>query len=388
MSEIIYNITSQKNSFFHKDNYFNIVNESDLSNSVFNKLNKYLLQKEMEFDNVSTEEKKNDEKKNIVCANFIINNLLNIFNKKDIIFNSKNFNDIQNNKIQKKKIEKNQNNFSDTICFLKIIKNFKNKNIQEIFKILKIKRFPSELKKSNNQFNGINELNNIDIKKNLHLKNSNYQFFQKKTNTSNINKNNLNLIKNEKKIIFPSDIKESRNTLFPSKNINKIKNIISKRSSLKILNQKEFSKLYVEPLISQQENNSIKWRKLISNKILLSISNKDNQAEIHLKPASLGTIHIIVNMKNNIAKLKFFSKYDEVRKFLDSSIPFLRNSLMRNGIKLEKFNIFDSATNKITKSYKNLLYENIFRSDNSKKRLNIYEKKINLIKYKPIDVYV
>ena len=133
MLEIICNIASQKNTPFKKsDNFFDIIYESDLSKSIFNQLNKFLLTKEMEFDNVLTEEKKDDDNKSIICANFIINNLLNILIKKDIVIDSKNFNNIKDDETQKKKIDKDENSLLNTIYFLKNIKNFKTKKISRI----------------------------------------------------------------------------------------------------------------------------------------------------------------------------------------------------------------------------------------------------------------
>ena len=377
MLEIICNIASQKNTPFKKsDNFFDIIYESDLSKSIFNQLNKFLLTKEMEFDNVLTEEKKDDDNKSIICANFIINNLLNILIKKDIVIDSKNFNNIKDDETQKKKIDKDENSLLNTIYFLKNIKNFKTKKNKEIFKILKTETLLNKLRKNENEFNQTNELNNISITNNLYLKKINNQI-------SNIDKSKVKFTKDEKKIIFPLNIKKNKDVSSLYKNFNTIDNMIDKRNLFKIFHKQEAMKLHIEPLILNDTKNSIEWKKLISQKILLSIFNKYNQAEIHLKPEYLGSIHIIISMKNNAVILKFISKYNEVRKFLDSYMPFLRNSLTKNGIKLEEFNIYSSLKNEKLKIYKNIDYINNF-----KKIFNIHEKNLNSTKHTPIDVLV
>lgn len=377
MLEIICNIASQKNTPFKKsDNFFDIIYESDLSKSIFNQLNKFLLTKEMEFDNVLTEEKKDDDNKSIICANFIINNLLNILIKKDIVIDSKNFNNIKDDETQKKKIDKDENSLLNTIYFLKNIKNFKTKKNKEIFKILKTETLLNKLIKNENEFKQTNELNNISITNNLYLKKINNQI-------SNIDKSKVKFTKDEKKIIFPLNIKKNKDVSSLYKNFNTIDNMIDKRNLFKIFHKQEAMKLHIEPLILNDTKNSIEWKKLISQKILLSIFNKYNQAEIHLKPEYLGSIHIIISMKNNAVILKFISKYNEVRKFLDSYMPFLRNSLTKNGIKLEEFNIYSSLKNEKLKIYKNIDYINNF-----KKIFNIHEKNLNSTKHTPIDVLV
>jgi len=357
MSEMICNIVSQKNIFLNKaNNYFNIIYESDLSESVFNKLNQYLLHQAIEFDNVFTEEKKDNEDKNIICANFIINNLLHILNKKDINFDLKQFNDIKDDKIEKKKTERPHDSSLNAFNFFKNIEKYKKNKIKETFNILKTKKVSSELINNKNHCNLINKINNDS--------------FLKEININNINRKNISFIKDEKKITFSKDIKQNKSNLFLSKNINKIDNVIVRRNSIQIFNKKEYIKSNVEPLTLNDSQNSIEWKKLISHKILLSISNKDNQAEIHLKPESLGNIHIIINMKNNAATLKFISQCKKIRIFLDNYMPYLRNSLMKNGIKLENFNICSSSKNKQVKNYKN-----ISRTD-------------SLMQYKLIDIYV
>ncbi|QCI22540.1 hypothetical protein [Buchnera aphidicola] len=104
MLNMICNIASQKNISLNRgNNFFDIDYQSNLSRSDFNQLNKFLLTKETEFNNVLIEEKKDDDDKSIVCANFVINNLLNTLIQKDADIDSKNFNNIKDDEKQKKK---------------------------------------------------------------------------------------------------------------------------------------------------------------------------------------------------------------------------------------------------------------------------------------------
>lgn len=378
MIEIISNITSQDNVSTNKNNsFFNIINSSYLLKSTFSRFNQYFLNKKIEFDHIIAEEKKENKDKIVISSHFIVNYLLNILNQKNTDFNSKNFNNSKNDKIKKKKIDNNQVNLLDTVHFFRNTKNTTEK------KILR------ELIKHKNNFNKIHESNNINIKNDLDFKNLKNQTLQKKINVFNTIKNHIKIINNEEKIILPLNIKKNKKIVFYSKNINKINPMISKRHSCKILsNKKEFIKSYIEPFMSSDTKNSIEWKKLISHKILLSISNKYNQAKIHLKPESLGSIYVSISMKNNIATLKFISEHNEVKTFLDSYMPFLYNSLKKNGIKLKEFKISISSKKNQLKNYKNLFYKNIYYTDHIKKTLNWNEKKIDYIKDKTIDVYV
>ncbi|QIQ41692.1 MAG: flagellar hook-length control protein FliK [Buchnera aphidicola (Microlophium carnosum)] len=384
MLEMIFNVASQNNASFNKNNnFFDVLYETGLSKSIFNELNKHLLSKKIEFDDVFNKEKKDDDK-SILCSNFVINNLLNFLSVKDVGCNLKDVNNIEDDKIQKKRIDKDQNTPSNSIDSLKNRKNDNIKKNKKKIEVLKIDSSPNKLIKNKNTYNHIRELNNINIRNNVYSKKINHKFFQKKISMSNINKNNIKCVEDAKKIIVPTDIKKNKNVLFTSK----YENVINRGSSLKVFNQPKDMKLCIEPLFSNDSSNSIKWKKLISQKILLSISNKFNEVEIHLKPEYLGSIHVVINMKNNAATLKLISKYNEVRMFLDDYMPFLRDSLTKNGIKLEEFKICSSLKNNKLKIYKNSFYKNMHRTDNFKKMLNIYEKKTDFTKYKLIDICV
>jgi len=388
MFEMICNIPSQQKMSSSKDNNFlKIIDTSELSKSFLNKLNQYLLTKEIEFDNVFTEEKKDDDK-NIVSSNFIINNLLNIFYKNNIGVNSKNLNSAKDHKIQKKKIDQYKNDLLNIMNSINFFKKIKNSSENKNKETLKIDRLPKKVIRHDNQLNQMSELNNVDIIKNLFLKKVNNKNSQKTINIINFNKKNINIIKYEKKMMSPLDIKRNNNDSSSSQDVNKIFSLINRKNLLKNVNETKCIQLNIEPLILKNSKNSIEWQKLITHKIFLSIANKDNQAEIHLKPESLGSIHILVNVENNAAKLKFISKYNEIRMFLDIYRPFLSHSLMKNGIKLEKCDILSSLKNEKLKNHKNLLYKKNYNVDEFKQESNISERKSDLIKYRSVDVYI
>ncbi|WP_367678090.1 hypothetical protein [Buchnera aphidicola] len=102
MLEIICNTVLQKNILSNnKNNTFNIINEAYRSKSIFDELQKNVLNQIIEFENVSTEYKKKDDK-NIICNNLMMNSLLNILNKTDKDLHENHLKNVKNN-IKKKK---------------------------------------------------------------------------------------------------------------------------------------------------------------------------------------------------------------------------------------------------------------------------------------------
>ncbi|WP_367678091.1 flagellar hook-length control protein FliK [Buchnera aphidicola] len=176
--------------------------------------------------------------------------------------------------------------------------------------------------------------------------------------------------------------------MFLSKNINKIDYSIRNTHVLKDFNKKELLKKNVDPFFFIDSKNSIEWKKSISQKILLSISNKENQAKIYLQPENLGSIYIKIKMKDDQAILSFISNNNEVRIFLNNCVPFLRDSLNKSGISLRKVNIYSSLKNIRMKDSKKNFNEKFVNSYKLQEILNIYKKSTGLIKRQEIDVYV
>ncbi|AHG60288.1 flagellar hook-length control protein FliK [Buchnera aphidicola] len=245
----------------------------------------------------------------------------------------------------------------------------------------------NEFKKNKNLYVQNNKSNNINIKKKLDLIKLNHSYNHEQVNFRKIDQDHINGIKNQKNIILLTDFKNYKNSLFLSKNINQIDNFLRNTNLIKDTNQKKTLQLNTEPSFFCHSENSMEWKKSVSQKILLSISNKDNQAEIYLKPENLGLIYIKIIMKDDEATLNFISNHNEVRMSLDNYVPFLRDSLRKNGIKLREAKISSSLKNKEVKNSK-FFYKNILNSDVCNKTLNIYKKNRDISKYKLIDVYV
>ncbi|QCI20236.1 flagellar hook-length control protein FliK [Buchnera aphidicola (Brachycaudus cardui)] len=268
----------------------------------------------------------------------------------------------------------------DNFYFLKDIKNCKiNKNKNQ-FQNIYI-RSPSN--SSDACKNITSQEHKLNIINNAYLIKSNHHYNHKKINFNNINQDRCKNIKNKENVISFLNIKHHKNNLFPLKNINKIDTCMRNTYLLKENNKKEVIRTYTEPFFFHSSKNSIEWKKSISQKIHLAIANKENQAEIYLKPESLGAIYIKINMKHDQAVLSFISNNNEVRKFLDEYVPYLRNSLNKSRILLKEVNIYSSI-----KNYKSILNKNIFNVHQFKKTLNIYKKNIDMIKYQEIDIYV
>ncbi|CAL4326141.1 Flagellar hook-length control protein [Buchnera aphidicola (Brachycaudus tragopogonis)] len=383
MLEIICNTVLQKNILSNnKNNTFNIINEAYRSKSIFDELQKNVLNQIIEFENVSTEYKKKDDK-NIICNNLMMNSLLNILNKTDKDLHENHLKNVKNN-IKKKKITHKKNVLLDNFYFLKNIKNIKNYKIKKNknknqFQTLSARVLSNKL--------GKNLLSQENILNNLHLIKLKHQYDDKKINFYNTNNGDIKNINNEKN--FNSiNVKNSKEILFLSKNINKIDYSIRNTHVLKDFNKKELLKKNVDPFFFIDSKNSIEWKKSISQKILLSISNKENQAKIYLQPENLGSIYIKIKMKDDQAILSFISNNNEVRIFLNNCVPFLRDSLNKSGISLRKVNIYSSLKNIRMKDSKKNFNEKFVNSYKLQEILNIYKKSTGLIKRQEIDVYV
>lgn len=332
------NIELKSNVLLSSDhNFSHDVLGFDLYQAIFNECKKNLLNKEINFDNISTKKKKKDNQ-NITSINFLVNNLLNVFNKKNIKSNfyiKKNI----NVKTQKKKIDKNLK--------LKFYSSSKNKNkidIEENREKIKIFKNNATLKNLINIKNKYFPICNDNI--------INYfKKFYKQSNFSEINnlkvfKNKKNSIKESKdSIFFKNHTNNTSNTLV-AKNIYKNQNFIYEINSLKKIDKSHFFELNKKSMFFLNNEKSVQWKKAISQQILLSISHKENKAEIRLEPIFLGAIHVKIKIKNNQAQLKLISDHIEVKNFLNNCIPFLHNSLIKNGIFLKKVDIYNSFGSK------------------------------------------
>lgn len=372
MINYLNNIALNKNILLnstHKTSYdFNKLNFYQL---ILNECKKNLLNKEIKFDNIFTKKKKKNNE-DIISINFIVHNLLNILNKYNIENNcyKKNI----NTKKQKKKSVKNIN-LKDFNYLKSKEKNSieKNKKIHQIFKNNETFKNLIHIKNKNCLFFNYNTIN-------ISKKSFNKSIFNK---TSNLNmiKNKQSFIKDNKNFIYFKNHISSTSSAFLSKHTNKDQHIVYGINSIKKFNKNNFSKLNKKPIFTLNDKTNIQWKKAISQQVLLCIANKENKAEIHLKPEFLGTIYIKITMKNDQARLKFISDQKEIKNFLNCCIPYLQDSLIKNGIFLKKVDIFSSSNIKENKNLFILQDTPVISSDIKNFVKNVTEKK-------NIDVYV
>lgn len=355
--------------------HYNLTSLNFSSKSNFNELKKIFINKEIEFDNVSTKEKK-ENNENIVSINFVITNLINILNKKDTIFNCSIKKNYKYKTIQKKNIDKNFK-----------LKKYKKINLEKENNTKKNEKFIVHpiFKKSIKVKNQLNEFKQINIFNNF----KNKYFFRKDRYLDM--KSNQNIVPDNKILTSFKNYKNNKPNLFFLKNVNKISNITTyETNTIKDSKNKKYFKFDTNALEFLNSKKNDKWKKAINHQILLSISNKENKAEIFFKPEYFGSVNIKIKMKNDQATLNFISSHNEIKVFLKNCIPFLRNALIKNGIQLEKINIYNSSFSKknISKKNKNITKNCLFDKHKLKKTSDFQEYYIKLIQYKLIDMYV
>lgn len=224
----------------------------------------------------------------------------------------------------------------------------------------------------------------MNVLQDMQIKNRSYQKIM------HILRDNIDTIQHEhnRKILFPLDVKNFSNPLLLFKENNNNDSALGQENVLYNLNKIASDQLGIQKIFIKSLKNFVVWSNLINRKILQLILNKNSQAEIHLKDGSLGRINIFMHMKDNAIKLNFVTQDNIVRVFLDDCMPFLRNSLKKEGIKLEKYNILSLLKNQKV-NYDDISsnkYINNASQDHTK--INMYEKKNNSDKYKTIDYYV
>lgn len=365
------NIELKKNILLNSDHnvYYDVYN-FNFYQSILNKYKKNLLNKEIKFDNIATKKKKKDDE-NIVSTNFIVNNLLNILNTKNFqnafyIKKNTNIND------QKKKLDKNIILKYDTYLKNKEKINIeKNENKYKIFKNNETLKYSVHVKNKNFLFSNYNIIN-------LFKKSFNQNTFKKISNV-NISKRKISSIQDGKNFIYFKN--HINNITRLSKNTHQNQYSIYAVHSLKKKDENSFLRKSQKSILILNNKENVGWKKAISQKVLLSIANKENAAEIRLNPESLGSIYIKIKIKDHQAKLKFISDNIGIKNFLNNCIPFLKSSLSKNGIVLKKVNIyssFDSDTNK-----------NLIASKNTPRTSSIIKKFFkNLTQNQNIDMYV
>jgi len=87
------------------------------------------------------------------------------------------------------------------------------------------------------------------------------------------------------------------------------------------------------PMLNAQLG-SDEWQQALSQQIVMFSRNGQQNAELRLHPADLGTIQISLKLDNDQAQINMASSHSHVRAALEAALPQLRTALAENGINL------------------------------------------------------
>jgi len=85
------------------------------------------------------------------------------------------------------------------------------------------------------------------------------------------------------------------------------------------------------------------WGNEFSQKITWMATQQDQHAELHLNPAQLGPVDVVIKVSGDQATAQFTSAHAAVREVIEQSIPKLREMLADNGIMLGNTTVSDQA---------------------------------------------
>ncbi len=77
----------------------------------------------------------------------------------------------------------------------------------------------------------------------------------------------------------------------------------------------------------------------VARQISLSLQRGENLLRVQLKPPQLGVMQIDMDMKGSVLKIGMTTEHNSVKEFLVSNIQELRDSLVQQGVKLERIDI-------------------------------------------------
>jgi len=77
----------------------------------------------------------------------------------------------------------------------------------------------------------------------------------------------------------------------------------------------------------------------VARQISLSLQRGENHIRLQLKPPQLGSIQIDMDMKDSVLKIGITTELHSVKEFLTTSIHELRDTLVQQGVKLERVDI-------------------------------------------------
>jgi hypothetical protein len=77
----------------------------------------------------------------------------------------------------------------------------------------------------------------------------------------------------------------------------------------------------------------------VARQISLSLQRGENNIRLQLKPPQLGAIQIDMHMKDSVLKIGMITENNSVKEFLISSIQELRETLLQQGVKLDRIEV-------------------------------------------------
>jgi flagellar hook-length control protein FliK len=98
------------------------------------------------------------------------------------------------------------------------------------------------------------------------------------------------------------------------------------------------TQLVIDTPVTQKQ-----WGNEFSQKITWMATQQDQHAELHLNPAQLGPVDVVIKVSGDQATAQFTSAHAAVREVIEQSIPKLREMLADNGIMLGNTTVSDQA---------------------------------------------
>jgi flagellar hook-length control protein FliK len=83
-----------------------------------------------------------------------------------------------------------------------------------------------------------------------------------------------------------------------------------------------------------QDVGSAAWARSLGQHIAWQAAGNYQTAELHLHPADLGPLQVVLSVENNQADLSFVSREPAVRAAIEAAMPELRAMLAESGISL------------------------------------------------------
>ena len=77
----------------------------------------------------------------------------------------------------------------------------------------------------------------------------------------------------------------------------------------------------------------------VARQISLSLQRGENHLRLQLRPPQLGAIQIDMDMKDSVLKIGMTTEHNSVKEFLVSSIQELRETLLQQGVKLDRIEV-------------------------------------------------